>query len=309
MRVAILQFAPQLHSVNSNIHKADTLIADLAPSSVDLLVLPELAITGYNYPSLESIKPYLEPTTSGRSTQWAIDTARRLRCHVTVGYPERTTDTPSKNYNSTVMVLPTGEVIANYRKSFLYYTDETWASEGDSCFFFGSLGALGKVAMGICMDINPYKFEAPWGKCEFATHCVTKGARMVVLSMAWLTRLTPEELTGPGEREKPDSDTIMYWLQRFQPLFQAEREVGEDVVVVLANRSGSEPGKVAGVSQGVNETGEEVVSYAGSSCVIKVRQGDVQIYDMLGRAEEKLLIVDTDSAPRYMLAQKTAEED
>ncbi|GAB7340381.1 hypothetical protein MBLNU457_6824t1 [Dothideomycetes sp. NU457] len=309
MRVAILQFAPQLHSLESNIDKADSLIADLAPSSVDLLVLSELAFTGYNYPSLDSITPYLEPTTSGRSTQWAIDTARRLRCHVTVGYPERTTDTPSKNYNSTVTVSPTGELVANYRKSFLYYTDETWASEGDDGFFFGRLGALGDVAMGICMDINPYKFEAPWGKCEFATHCVTKGARTVVLSMAWLTRLTPGELTGAGQSEKPDLDTVMYWLQRFQPLFQAEREVGEDVVVVLANRCGSEPGKVAGVSQGVDETGEEVVSYAGSSCVIRVRHGEVQIYDMLGRAEEKVLMVDTDATPRYMLTQRTADED
>jgi len=306
MRIGILQFAPQLHSLESNIHKADSLIADLAPSTVDLLVLPELAFTGYNYPSLASITPHLEPTTSGRTTAWAIATARRLRCHVTVGYPERSISTPSKNYNSTVTVSPTGDVIAHYRKSFLYYTDETWASEGDEGFFFGSLGALGDVAMGICMDINPYKFEAPWGMCEFATHCVAKGARTVVLSMAWLTRLAPAELTAPGQMERPDLDTVMYWLQRFQPLLQAEREVGEDVVVVLANRSGSEPGKVAGVSQGVDENGEEVVSYAGSSCVIKVRHGEVQIYDMLGRAEEKLLIVDTDSNPRYMLAQKTA---
>jgi len=309
MKVAILQFAPRLHSFDSNVSKADSLIGQLSLSSIDLLVLPELAFTGYNYPSLDAIQPYLEPTASGRSTQWAIDTASRLHCHVTVGYPERTLATPFKNYNSTVTVSPSGEVIANYRKSFLYYTDETWASEGDKGFFFGSLGALGNVAMGICMDINPYKFEAPWGQCEFATHCVTNGARTVVLSMAWLTRLEPAELIGGVMKERPDLDTIMYWLQRFEPLVQAERAVGEDVVVVLANRCGMEPGRLAGVSQGMDDSGEEVVSYAGSSCVMKVRNGEVQIYDMLGRAEEKLLIVDTDSSPRYMLARRTADGD
>jgi len=121
--------------------------------------------------------------------------------------------------------------------------------------------------------------------------------------------LEPAELIGGVMKERPDLDTIMYWLQRFEPLVQAERAVGEDVVVVLANRCGMEPGRLAGVSQGMDDSGEEVVSYAGSSCVMKVRNGEVQIYDMLGRAEEKLLIVDTDSSPRYMLARRTADGD
>jgi hypothetical protein len=45
-------------------------------------------ITGYNFQSLEEIKPYLEPTTAGISTRWAISMATTLKCHVTVGYPE-----------------------------------------------------------------------------------------------------------------------------------------------------------------------------------------------------------------------------
>lgn len=52
-------------------------------------------------------------------------------------------------YNSTVTVSREGQAIANYRKSFLYYTDETWAHEGTG-FFSGKIDGLGKVAMGIC---------------------------------------------------------------------------------------------------------------------------------------------------------------
>jgi len=37
----------------------------------------------------------------------------------------------------------------NYRKSFLYYTDETWALEGPG-FYGGVIKDLGNVAMGIC---------------------------------------------------------------------------------------------------------------------------------------------------------------
>jgi protein N-terminal amidase len=72
---------------------------------------------------------------------------------VTVGYPEvaqNPTDISMNNYyNSAVTINAHGEIIANYRKTFLYYTDETWASEGPK-FFSGRVPNLGNVVMGIC---------------------------------------------------------------------------------------------------------------------------------------------------------------
>lgn len=212
-------------------------------------------------------------------------------------------------------VLPSGEVCATYRKRFLYYTDETWASEppAPSSFYSGALGDLAKsCAMGICMDINPYKFEAPWTDYEFATHCVEGEAELVVVSMAWLTRLEPEELM--KEARSPDLGTLSYWIERFLPVVAASvaRKLGKgveedyddekEVVIVLANRCGMEPGSIKGVSQGVDvDSGEDVVSYAGSSCVLKIKDGNVQIFDMLGKAEESLLVVDTEevSSSKY----------
>lgn len=208
---------------------------------------------------------------------------------MTVGYPEKTTTSPSKNYNTLVTVSPEGDIVATYRKSFLYYTDETWASEGDAGFFHGPLGPLGPTCMGICMDINPRRFSAPWTAYEFATHCVNFATPLVVLSMAWLTRLLPQELQQSAE--EPDLETLAYWIERFFPLVGAKLPDG--VVVVLANRCGTEPGSVAGVSRGVGERGEEVVSYAGSSCVLKIEEGRVQVYNILGKCEEALLVIDT----------------
>jgi hypothetical protein len=43
-----------------------------------------------------------------------------------------------------------GETIGNYRKRFLYYTDETWALEGQEGFYNGFIPGLGTTAMGIC---------------------------------------------------------------------------------------------------------------------------------------------------------------
>lgn len=112
-----------------------------------------LTFPGYNFKSLEQITPYLEPTASGVTWLWARSAARKYNCYVIVGYPEKASSTSGsaslEYYNSAVTVSPNGDTIANYRKSFLYYTDETWASEGPG-FYIGDIVNLGKVAMGIC---------------------------------------------------------------------------------------------------------------------------------------------------------------
>lgn len=71
-----------------------------------------------------------------------------------VGYPETagpqdSSTTEAELYNSLVMVNSHGERLAHTRKSFLYYTDETWAREGGG-FYGGQVPGLGKVAIGIC---------------------------------------------------------------------------------------------------------------------------------------------------------------
>lgn len=109
--------------------------------------------TGYNFRSLQHITPFLEPTGSGITSLWARTTALKYNCVVTAGYPEKveysTKEGRPEYYNSAITVSGDGETLANYRKSFLYYTDETWALEGRG-FYSGEIEGLGSVAMGIC---------------------------------------------------------------------------------------------------------------------------------------------------------------
>lgn len=306
MIIACLQFAPVLGDVESNIKEAEEILSKSALRELDWLVLPELAFTGtigpyllpwsspsfliptlgYNFPSLEEIEPFLEPTTAGRSTAWAVKTAKLLNCHVSVGYPEKS---PADNlrYNAVVTVSPIGVILANYRKKFLYYTDETWASEGEE-FFAGQLGGLGKVSMGICMDINPYKFEAPWAEYEFARAAILANSPVVVLSMAWLTTLTPEDIAAAPE--KPDMSTWSYWIERFAPLIRGKSNT--PTYIVMANRCGQE-GKVC---------------YAGTSTVIRIRDGSVDVYGTLGVLDKSCLVIDLESVsfeskPYYALME------
>ncbi|OBT67321.1 hypothetical protein VE03_02709 [Pseudogymnoascus sp. 23342-1-I1] len=291
MRIGCLQFAAQVGQVDQNIDLADSILAKAAPRNLDLLVLPELAFTGYNFKSLHAIAPFLEPTAAGISAVWARDAAHKLNCTVVVGYPE-TVDvsdrwpTSPEYYNAAVAVSPSGATLANYRKAFLFSTDETWALEGPDGFFHGEFEGLGDVAMGICMDLNPYKFEAPWTDWEFAYHILHTEARVVIVSMAWNTR--EEEATYVLNPREPDMATLAYWVARLEPLVRREQE-GE-IIVVLANRSGVE--------------GDAV--YVGTSTVLGIEGGEVRLYGVLGRGVDELLVVDTEKGPLGKLVNQAA---
>ncbi|KAK4501287.1 hypothetical protein PRZ48_007094 [Zasmidium cellare] len=325
MKVAVLQFNPILGRVAHNMHHAEHILSS-TQVHMDLLVLPEMAFSGYNFSSLEAIRPFLEPTAAGPTAQWAAKIAAARNTTVIVGYPEIATETKpdgttvTTNYNSTVTVGPNGTVLSNYRKSFLYYTDETWAAEGFKTtasqmpFFTGQLGTLGNVGHGICMDINPYRFTAPWSDYEFATTMLRNKCRVVILSMAWLTRLGPEDCQVNPER--PDMETVAYWLERFWPFVDSQPQ--DPIVVVFANRCGSEGSSKGAVQM---EHGHDIeigdrVAYAGSSCVMRFQSGSVKLWEhytgpkkgdvgLLGKGEEGMLVVDTGSAASFLLQQKT----
>jgi protein N-terminal amidase len=78
-------------------------------------------------------------------------------------------------------------------------------------------------------------------------------------------------------------DTLSYWLARLEPLIRAETE--DEIIVVLANRCGTE---------------DEAV-YAGSSAVLGIHAGEVKVYGILGRGEKELLVVDTSKRPQAKL--------
>ncbi|KAK9456924.1 carbon-nitrogen hydrolase [Dipodascopsis uninucleata] len=259
--------------------------------SIDLLVLPELAFTGYKFASRSAITPYLEPRYTGRTTAWAQKTALDLNCHVIVGYPEVSTESNiEKIYNSAVVVSPSGEIVYNYRKCFLYEADKVWGacSGGEG---FGSMElTLGrdkvsvKVVLGICMDLNPEEFTAPFDKYEFANFAIQKDADLIVLPMAW--RAYDNDVPVEDSMNIPDWKTINYWAVRLKPLQDNVASLTENRrrVFIGANRTGIEDGDVS-----------ERTMYAGSSCVLEYdNSGKALVRDWLGQEKEGILFVEVD---------------
>lgn len=203
-----------------------------------------------------------------------------------------------QNYNSAVTVAPNGQIVAHYRKSHLYYTDATWASEG-SGFFAGTLPlpqSVSKqspaqadgsdevsVTMGICMDLNPYNFVFSSDEKSLAAHIMLHKPVLNILSMAWLSHdLTATDPLSPEAKEF-HWDTLSYWVNRLIPVMEA----GGETILVMANRCGMEPGTGAAVMGGD-------VCYAGTSTVMRAGRSEVEVLGVLGTGEERCLVVDTD---------------
>lgn len=288
MRIACLQFNPQLGNIAHNLKRAEDIIFRAAPVKLDFLILPEMAFSGYNFKSLDEISIHLEPTAAGPSTVWARTIAKSLKCHVIVGYPEYCGDTqsslsapkPSRStsrYNSIVLVSPLGDVLANYRKTFLYTTDQSWAEEGPGFYTDAIPGyQQGRMTMGICMDLNPKNFTEPFDKHEFAHHILDTQSDLAILPMAWLTMQSPESIV--EHTHVPDAETLQYWIRRLQPVFDCGGSgISDEIIFVACNRSGME--------------GSDAV-YAGTSAIVGISMGNVKVYGCLGRGAEDLLICD-----------------
>jgi len=94
---------------------------------------------GYNFPTAEAIKPYLERPETGQTSLFCKALAERLRCHVMAGYPEgfsKGSDTQEKisenavGFNSAIIYGPDGQFCGGYRKTNLFRADLPWAQAG-----------------------------------------------------------------------------------------------------------------------------------------------------------------------------------
>jgi protein N-terminal amidase len=264
MRVAIVQTAPLLGQPEKNLARATDLLSRLPHTQLDLIVLPELAFSGYNFPSPKAITPFIETHDKSPSRTWARDVATRFQCSVVVGLPSQD---QGARYNTAVMVNEAGEVVYTYHKHFLYSTDYQWGCQPGSSFTFKDFqfdGQSVRMSIGICMDLNPKEYIAPFNAFEYANFLLQNDVRLVVIPMAWL-------LPSDEDREMPSLGSVEYWARRLSPL------LGDDTVrtVVVCNRTGEEGGAI----------------YAGTSCVLQMGRGHVRVVDRLGR-EEGILHVD-----------------
>src|SRR5690349_19180633 len=102
VKVGFYQFNPAFGEITRNL---DHVLNRLSHVQCDLMVLPELFASGYQFISKQEVEKLAEPVPDGPTTQRLIELARAGRMVLVAGLPERD---GAQCYNSAVIVGPSG---------------------------------------------------------------------------------------------------------------------------------------------------------------------------------------------------------
>ncbi len=143
--VGFVQFSPVRGSVARNIEQLAALLRDVR---ADLLVLPELANTGYLYAAPADIAPYAESAHGSGPFLAALRRfAEELGGMIVAGFAERT---PAGLYNAAAAVTAAG-VVQVYRKTHLFWDEKTLFLPGDTGFHLCEHRGV-RIGMMVCFD-------------------------------------------------------------------------------------------------------------------------------------------------------------
>ena len=144
MKVGYFQSLPEFGEVEKNLEQ---FALRLTGVDCELLVLPELAFSGYQFVSQDEVLSLSEPIPGGPTTQRCLDLARRHGMHLVVGLPEREGE---RCYNSAIVVGPSG-FVGSYRKSHLFFEETLFFTPGDSGLHVWDIGKA-RIGVMICFD-------------------------------------------------------------------------------------------------------------------------------------------------------------
>lgn len=186
MKVSIIQFAPALGELQQN----RSLVSELLDETrdADLVVLPELAFTGYNFSDANMARGLAEVPGESASVELLHNIAKQNDQHIISGFNEREGDVL---YNSTVLVGPDG-LIGIYRKMHLFMNEKNIFKPGNSKLEVFDIGCC-KLGMQICFD---YLFPEPW------RILAQRGAELIIHPSNLLTQNATKSLPGIALRNK-----------------------------------------------------------------------------------------------------------
>ncbi|MDY6787270.1 MAG: nitrilase-related carbon-nitrogen hydrolase [candidate division WOR-3 bacterium] len=141
--IGFAQTRPIMNNLKGNLDSIRRIIDE---NDYDLLVLPELATSGYNYRdrdnlsrnAIEKDSPFIEAIR---------DNCIKKSGAVVLGFAERNAD---KIYNSSILVNERGNITL-YRKTHLFFNEKEVFDRGDTGFVIGEVKGF-NVGQMICFD-------------------------------------------------------------------------------------------------------------------------------------------------------------
>lgn len=221
--IAVVQMNTTLGEPEANLAKMSDYIRQIATAQkADLVVFPELAVTGYEC-GVRFVQ--LAQRVPGPSVNYIAQRANEQSVHVVFGLPTKER-VESILFNSVVMVGPEGDVVAHYRKLHL-------RGEEQMLFRPGFRLETAETPFGLV------GLQAGWDLYfpEGARSLCLDGAEVVIVSAAWT------------------NDRAEEWRT-----FVASRAAENACFVCAANRIGEEPASTfGGESMIVGPRGQVIV--------------------------------------------------
>lgn len=169
-RVACCQVPLAIGDREANSATVRAAIERAAADGAQVVVLPELASSGYVFADRAELEALAEPRDGATVTAWA-ELAATLGVLIVGGFPERAGDAV---YNSAAVVGPSG-VLGFYRKAHLWDTEHAVFDLGDDVPLVVDTD-LGRIGVMICYDV-----EFP----EWVRAAALAGADLLCVPVNW----------------------------------------------------------------------------------------------------------------------------
>ncbi|RJS60799.1 carbon-nitrogen hydrolase family protein [Bacillus sp. PK3_68] len=217
MKVAVAQFSPVLGDKQENIKKIIRFLKEAKRQAAEIVVFPELALTGY---SIGERLPLMAETREGDSLKTIALYCKSLQIHALISFPE---EEEGRYYISSTLIDENGLIVGVYRKTHLFHAETNYFTRGEGWPVFQT--KFGKVGAMICYDL-----EFP----EVSRLLRLNGADIILVNTA---NMVPYE--------------------KHQHVYMQSRAMENEVPVVICNRTGKEGElDFFGHSMAVNNEGE-----------------------------------------------------
>jgi predicted amidohydrolase len=144
MRVGYYQYHPEFGAPKQNLAKVED---SLAGVDADIIVLPELAFTGYFFEDRDELKELAEVVSESPTVHRLSRLCKDNTFYLVVGFAERY---KGRLYNTALVIGPSG-LVHRYRKLHLFNTEKEYFDPGDTPLNTIEIRGA-RVGVMICFD-------------------------------------------------------------------------------------------------------------------------------------------------------------
>ena len=171
LKSALIHFRVKHKQPEENRRRFAELVTEAAAQDAEIVIGPEMAVSGYSFDNRSDIAPYAE-TENGPTMTVLADAARKHGIHICIGIAEKDVRTGIL-YNSAFVLGSDGNLLCRYRK---INAESRWACSGD--------------------PKQDNTFETPWGRmgvliCSDSYHglmprvTALRGADLLMVPSNW----------------------------------------------------------------------------------------------------------------------------